>query len=324
MPETTTTVLEQISSEYYSLTAAEKKTADFVLSHLQETQYMSITELSEASGVAEATVSRFCRRLGYRGYNAFKLAIANTTSQQAQWANPLSGEVTDGDTLESMTQKLCSANVSAITQTMDLIDPDAIRATVDLLEAAGKVLCMGQGGSMILASEAAHLFSTVSGKFLAVSDSHSQAVAASMLDKDDVILYFSYSGSTLDMMQTLKLARRFMPGEEKKNLAAACAYFGVKQETAHRALSDAISAHLLYQTMRKRHFQEAPEAFAAKPLIYKVKKEQPASKMQKEVLRELVKYHRINLSVQIDSLSRNEVSRITDKIISQYGRMTKR
>ena len=125
-------------------------------------------------------------------------------------------------------------------------------------------------------------------------------------------------------IDTLKLARRFMPEEEKKNLAAACAYFGVKQETAHRALSDAISAHLLYQTMRKLHFQEAPEAFAAKPLIYKVKKEQPASKMQKEVLRELVKYHRINLSVQIDSLSRNEVSRITDKIISQYGRMTKR
>ena len=44
-----TTVLEQISHEYYNLTAAEKKTADFVLSHLQETQYMSITELSEPS-----------------------------------------------------------------------------------------------------------------------------------------------------------------------------------------------------------------------------------------------------------------------------------
>lgn len=125
-------------------------------------------------------------------------------------------------------------------------------------------------------------------------------------------------------IDTLKIARRFMPEEEKKNLAAACAYFEVRQETAHRALSDAVSAHLLYQTMRKCHFHEAPEVFAPKSLIYKVKKEQPASKMQKEVLRELVKYHRINLSVQIDSLSRNEVSRITDKIISQYGRMTKR
>ena len=208
MPENTITVLEQISNEYYSLTAAEKKTADFVLSHLQETQYMSITELSEASGVAEATVSRFCRRLGYRGYNAFKLAIANTTSQQAQWANPLSGEITDQDSLEIVCQKLCAANVSAITQTMELIDPDTVRRAVDMLEAAGKVLCMGQGGSMILASEAAHLFSTVSGKFLAVSDSHTQAVAASMLEENDVILFFSYSGSTLDMMQTLKLARR--------------------------------------------------------------------------------------------------------------------
>lgn len=208
MPENTSTVLEQISNEYYNLTSAEKKTADFVLSHLQETQYMSITELSEASGVAEATVSRFCRRLGYRGYNAFKLAIANTTSQHSQWANPLSGEISDQDSLDVVCQKLCSVNVSAITQTMELIDPDAVRRAVDMLEAAGKVLCMGQGGSMILATEAAHLFSTVSGKFTAVSDSHTQAMAASMLEENDVVLFFSYSGSTLDMMQTLKLARR--------------------------------------------------------------------------------------------------------------------
>lgn len=123
---------------------------------------------------------------------------------------------------------------------------------------------------------------------------------------------------------TLKLSRRFMPEEEKKNLASACAYFGVEQEPAHRALGDAVSAHRLYQTIRSRYFQETPEAFSGSPLIYKIKKEQPASKLQKEVLRELVKYHRINLSVQIDSLSRNEVSRITDRIISQYGRMTKR
>lgn len=125
-------------------------------------------------------------------------------------------------------------------------------------------------------------------------------------------------------IDTLKLSRRFMPEEEKKNLSAACAYFGVSQETAHRALGDARSAHRLYQKIRELHYKDAPEIFAGTPLIYKIKKEQPASKLQKEVLRELVKYHRINLSVQIDSLSRNEVSRITDKIISKYGRMIKR
>lgn len=122
-------------------------------------------------------------------------------------------------------------------------------------------------------------------------------------------------------IDTLQLARLFMPAEEKKNLTAACEYFGVKQEKAHRAMADAVAAHLLYQEMKKRFGRECPQAFTEKSLIYKVKKEQPASKRQKEHLQYLLKYHKISLTVQIDHLSRNEISRITDKIISQYGRI---
>mgnify|MGYP000894475988 FL=1 len=64
-----------------------------------------------------------------------------------------------------------------------------------------------------------------------------------------------------------------------------------------------------------------PEVFAPQPLIYKVKREQPASKKQKEVLRELLKYHRIDITVEIDHMSGNEISRMIDKIIFQYGRI---
>ena len=70
---------EKISNAYYSLTAAEKKVADYVIIHQQESQYMSISELAEACGVAEATVSRFSKRLGYKGYNAFKLAAISAS-----------------------------------------------------------------------------------------------------------------------------------------------------------------------------------------------------------------------------------------------------
>ncbi|WP_370824184.1 PolC-type DNA polymerase III [Clostridium sp.] len=125
-------------------------------------------------------------------------------------------------------------------------------------------------------------------------------------------------------LDTLKICRHFMPEEEKKNLAAACRYFAVDPGESHRALSDAMAAHHLYQELKNRYFLEVPEVFAPQPLIYKVKREQPASKKQKEVLRELLKYHRINLSAQIDSLSKNEISRLTDQIIAQHGRMQKR
>ena len=53
-------------------------------------------------------------------------------------------------------------------------------------------------------------------------------------------------------VDTLKLCRYLMPGAEKKNLGAACAYFGVHQDTAHRALSDAYAAHDLYQELKRR------------------------------------------------------------------------
>ena len=199
-------VLEKISSEYYALTSSEKKTADFVLTHLKDTQFMSISELAEACGVAEATISRFCRRLGYKGYNAFKLAIANCSAQRGQFENPLSGEIASEDSPSEISGKLFTAHTEAMRRTMELISPDAVCRAADLLESAGKVLCMGQGGSMLMANEAAHLFSTATSKCFAVSDAHVQAMMATMMEEGDVILYFSYSGATLDMMETLRLA----------------------------------------------------------------------------------------------------------------------
>ncbi|MEG0368702.1 MAG: 3'-5' exonuclease, partial [Hungatella sp.] len=125
-------------------------------------------------------------------------------------------------------------------------------------------------------------------------------------------------------IDTLLLCREFMPAEVKKNLAVACRYYQVENQHAHRALSDAYAAHELYQKMLLQHGIQKPRAFEDKFLIYKVKKEQFATKRQKEGLRELIKYHKIDITVQIEHLSRNEISRMTDKIISQYGRIVKR
>ncbi len=127
-------------------------------------------------------------------------------------------------------------------------------------------------------------------------------------------------------LDTLRLCRAFMPEELSKSLGPVCAYFQVGLKCAHRAMGDAQAAHALYQAIRARYGEtdggaDAAKLFFPQPLIYRVKKEQPASKRQKEVLRELAKYHRIDLTVDIDYLSRNETSRLTDKIIAQYRRI---
>lgn len=199
---------EKISNAYYHLTTAEKKVADYVIIHQRDTQYMSISELAEACGVAEATISRFAKRLGYKGYNAFKLAVANSIAGRAASAgNPLSGEVLAEDSVSDMCQKLFAAEVDAMEQTLGLLRPEAVSAAGDLLVGARKVLCMGQGGSMVVAEEAAHLFSTVFGKYFSVCDSHMQTIAVAQMGPGDVILYISYSGATRDLLEIARLAR---------------------------------------------------------------------------------------------------------------------
>ena len=162
MPDdlTETGFTQRITKEYYNLTAAEKKVADYVIAHRAEVQNLSITELAGDAAVAEATVSRFVRRLQYRGYNEFRMELARSAMASASDMSPLSGEVTDRDSFSEIIRKIYTADVDAMTQTLELIDEKTIKHAADLIERADKVFCMGQGGSMILAQEAAHLFTT--------------------------------------------------------------------------------------------------------------------------------------------------------------------
>ena len=205
MPDTTPNVFDTISQSYYELTAAERKTADYVLKNRDRSQYLSIGELAEESGVAEATVSRFCRRLGYKGYNAFKLAIANAGAPKP--AAVPDKPIRDSDDPIELARKLYAVESEAMLQTLSLLRPAEMDKAVAILRDARKVLCMGQGGSMILASEAAHLFSVYDGKFVPVSDSHMQIIASATLTDADAVLFFSYSGATKDMMETLSVVR---------------------------------------------------------------------------------------------------------------------
>lgn len=201
-----TDVFDKIDQRYYELTTAERKVGDYIRLHRKKTQYMSISELAEECGVAEATISRFCRHLDYKGYNAFKLAVANFTANSPQ-KGVVIGDITEEDTAEQLCQKLYASNVEAMHQTLNVISPEDIHRAVDILYEADHVLCMGQGGSMILAHEASHAFSTVMPGFRAVWDSHMQAMTVAQMSHKDVAMVFSYSGATKDVEDLLKLVK---------------------------------------------------------------------------------------------------------------------
>ena len=203
MSEIQNSIIECINGAYYELTISERRVADYVLAQYDHVQFMSITQLAEECGVADATVSRFCRSLGLKGFNAFKIELAK---QAASLMHP--DDLDSAETFRGRCQQVQHNNQLAIQQTMELVDEEAVIKAVDLLCKADRIICMGQGGSMILANECSHLFSTVSNKFFSIWDSHTQVSTAATMSNRDIILLFSYSGSTQSGLEILQLAKQ--------------------------------------------------------------------------------------------------------------------
>ena len=126
-----------------------------------------------------------------------------------------------------------------------------------------------------------------------------------------------------DGVDTLKIARALLADLEHKNLTYLCGYYQIARERAHRASDDACAAMELYRRLAAEFPDSPAELFAPKQLVYKCKKQGPITPAQKGYLNDLIKYHKITLSVQIDTLTKNEASRIIDRIISEHGRIVR-
>lgn len=124
-------------------------------------------------------------------------------------------------------------------------------------------------------------------------------------------------------VDTLKLARKFLPQEQKKDLASLCVYFGVERERAHRALEDAIETFRVFEKLKEEYGERDAEAFIPRPLVYKAKRQTPATGRQIEYLKRYVEYYGIELSQPLEGLSRSEASRLVDRLIAKYGKMPK-
>ncbi len=201
-------ILELITEQYHTLTRSSRKLADYILANVHDTQYMSISTLAEKSGVSEASITRFCKSLGLSGYNNLKLALAKAT-YITDIGDPSDdpSNITSQDTLGINFHKLYDANVISLNETMELLYETEISKAVDLLSDADRVFCFGQGGSMVMAMEAWARFSTATSRFIHIEDSHMQVMSISLATEKDVILFFSYSGSTKDMEDIMRIAK---------------------------------------------------------------------------------------------------------------------
>lgn len=188
-------VFDRIDAYRDSATKTELKFIDRVKEvDRHDLIYLSITDLADSLGVAEATILRFCRKLGYKGFQDFKLHLSQDIA-------------TDTTDDESKAKRLADEMSDAILQTYKQLDYEVCLAVADKIIAARKLCVFAVGNSQIpaLAAKARLIKAGINAENS--SDNHTQAIITANLDANDLLILFSVSGGTLDMIKLAEIAR---------------------------------------------------------------------------------------------------------------------
>lgn len=200
------TTLLKIKGAYSTFKKAELRIANSILQNPEEVINLSITELAERSEASESTVVRFCKILGYKGYYELKIALARELIIPPQ---QIYEEIGVNDSPSAIKDKVFQANMLALQDTIKILDDRELEKATEAISNAKMVVFYGMATSAAVALDSAHKFLRINIRSVSYSDTHMQAISASLLGKGDVAIGISHSGSSKDVVEALRIARQF-------------------------------------------------------------------------------------------------------------------
>jgi RpiR family transcriptional regulator, carbohydrate utilization regulator len=194
----------RIDGVYTALRTAEKRVADYIRNHPEELIHLTVTELADATQTSESTVVRLCQKLGYKGYQEFKIMLARDLVAPA---DTMYEAIAPDDPIDVLKTKVFQANIQALHDTIEVLSDEMLRRAADAIGNAKKMMIYGIGGSSSIATDAFHKFHRIGIECVALSDSDMMATSATMLGPGDVALGISHTGSTKDVVDAMRLAK---------------------------------------------------------------------------------------------------------------------
>lgn len=187
-----------------SLRKSETKVAEYVLAYPDETIQYSVSELAEQAGVSDPTVIRFCRGLGFKGFQDFKICLAQSVvpadRQIHESARP-------NEPVPELVRKVFDSNQAAIEDTLGTLDYKLIEKAIQDLSAADKIVFFGLGGSAVIAMDAYHKFFRLGIPCEWFNDGHLAVMSAAMMRPGQVLIAISHSGSSKDVVDAIEVAK---------------------------------------------------------------------------------------------------------------------
>lgn len=180
----------------HTFTKSENKIFEYIQGNQVQVLYHSLTELSEASGAAEATVLRFFRKLGFKGFQDFKFLLAQEVNAEANQEQD-----------KTFIEKIRTSMSQALEDTYDILDKQTLEKCIDIIDQSQDVVIFGIGSSGITGLDMQNRLMRIGKQVSVVTDSHFQIMRATSLNEQSVVIAISLTGSTKDIVDTVSIAK---------------------------------------------------------------------------------------------------------------------
>lgn len=198
-------LFERIRQTMDRMRPSERKVADYVLGHADKVLTQGISGVAVSAGVSDPTVLRFCRSIGFDGFQDFKVGLA----QSVALGIPFIREgIAPDDPVSVMGSKICSQTIAAISDLSRQTDWTQIERAIDVLAGAHRIEFHGVGASGAVAIDAQNKFFRLGVPVTAYIDPHMQIMSAASLTAGDVVVAFSYTGRAREVINAARLARQ--------------------------------------------------------------------------------------------------------------------
>ncbi|MGA7578854.1 MAG: MurR/RpiR family transcriptional regulator [Desulfobaccales bacterium] len=192
--------LIRLRGVYPSLKAAVQKVASLILRQPEMVIYASVNEVAAAAGVSEATVMRFCRTLGFKGFQDFKIAMARELVAPPTRLPEDAGPAT-------LVRSIFKANVAALEETLEVLEMRQLLQAGQVIENCRRLIIGGLRGSALAAQYAAIRFAPLGMDLHCFTEAHQMSMSAALLGREDVLLAISHSGGTQGILTSARVAK---------------------------------------------------------------------------------------------------------------------
>lgn len=203
-------MVNRLRARLPEMSGAMVKIAEFLLEEPHAPLEASIGELAKMTGTSAATVTRFCRLMGYQGYAPFRVSIATELgriSAQESWKTDIGRAFGPHDTPAEVLSTLMNAHTRSLQETAAIMDLDLLKDIAQSIANSAHVDIYGVGGSAMLAAEMQARLYRIGIPSHHWSEVHVGLTSAALQYEGCVAIGISNTGRTDETIQMLRQAR---------------------------------------------------------------------------------------------------------------------